>query len=327
MGLLVVRRHDAALGRDLRVLDEVDRVLRMLDPDAHREVLARHRDAAREEHVHRVARRVAEREDRDVRRDLLAGLELQARQRAVAPREEVRDLRAVAQRRSVLEKMLPHVSQDDDEAVGADVGLGVHEDRIRRAEAMERLEDDLDLVVSLPARELAVRERPRAALAELHVRLGVEDPRRPELHDLPVAVFRRVAALEDRDRDASVHESERREEARRARADDGDFGLRVEFRQEQGRRRKGLGRPEAKRCLGNEGERLLRSELDGDLPVEDGLLPRVERAAHEREVGETIAGDAEQPRDRREIHDLRGACAHAREPVAGHGEYCAAASL
>ena len=141
--LLVVGGHHAARRRDLRVLDEVDGVLRVLDPHAHREVLARHRDAAREEHVHRVARRVAEREDRDVGRDVFARLERQAGERPVRPGPDVRDLRAVTQRGAVLEEVLAHVAQDDDEPVRPDVRLGVHEDRRGRPEAVERLEDDL----------------------------------------------------------------------------------------------------------------------------------------------------------------------------------------
>ena len=81
--------------------------------------------------------------------------------------------------------------QDDDEPVGPDVRLAVVEDRVGSAEAVERLEDDGDLVVPLAARQLAVAEGPRASFAELDVRLGVEVARLPEAHHRPVALLRR----------------------------------------------------------------------------------------------------------------------------------------
>ena len=146
----------------------------------------------------------------------------------------------------MVEEVPPDVAQDDDEPVGPDVRLAVVEDRVGRAEAVERLEDDGDLVVPLAARQLAVAERPRAPLAELDVRVGVEVARLPEAHHPPVALLGRVPPLEDDEGDPRVGEGERREEAGRAGADDGDARLPLEGREEELGRRAAAARAPAR---------------------------------------------------------------------------------
>src|ERR1035437_3207897 len=325
MRLLVVGGHHAARGRELRVLDEVHGVLGVLDADPHREVLAGHRDAAPDEHFHRVAGRVAEGEDRELRRDLLPRGQDQAVEAIVlAPRHEIHDLGAVTKRGTVLEKVLADVAQDDDEPIRADEGPGAEQDRGRRAEAVQRLEDDRDLVVALAAGQLPVAERAGAAFPELDVRLGVEDARRPELHHRAVAVFGRISALEHGDADSRVHERERREEARGPRPDHG--GLRGTLdrgeeklgaaRSRRGREAEGRGKPGRERRPGR--------KLHAEIPEERGLLARVQRPAHEEEVGESIGRNAENARDDGEVHAFRRPGTEAGETVAKrarHGSY------
>ena len=75
------------------------------------------------------------------------------------------------------------------------------------------------------------------------------------------------------------------------------------------------------------GERRLRRELHREVPEERGLLPGVERAAHEDEIGKAFGRDAEDARDEGDVHALRRAGAHAGEPIANgarHGPYCEA---
>lgn len=80
-------------------------------------------------------------------------------------------------------------------------------------------------------RELAVGERPRAALAELHVRLRVECATAPKALDILVARVDIVAALEHERLAALARERQGGEHACRAEADDDGPPLEVQLRQ------------------------------------------------------------------------------------------------
>ena len=239
----------------------------------------------------------------------------------LAVANDVDDLRPVAHLGAPVEEVPPDVPQDDDEPVGPDVRLAVVEDRVGGAEAVERLEDDGDLVVPLAAGQLAVAEGPRAPLAELHVRLGVEVARLPEAHDRPVALLGRVAPLEDDERDARVGEGERGEEAGRPGADDGDARLPLERREEELRGAPRRRRLERERRLGRGGGLRRRGQLDGVLVDEVGLLPGVERAADDLDPRDRLGRDAEEAGEEGFVRRLRGADPDAREAVARHGRY------
>ena len=80
-------------------------------------------------------------------------------------------------------------------------------------------------------RELAVGERPRAALAELHVRLRVERAAAPEALDILVARVDIVAAFEHERLAALARERQGGEHACGAKADDDGPPLEVQLRQ------------------------------------------------------------------------------------------------
>ena len=265
---------------------------------------------------------MAEGEDGEVARDLLAGRKDESPKPAgLALPQDVRDLRPEPEGGPAIEKMPTHAPEDDDEPVRPDVGPGVEEDRVGGAEAVERLEDDGDLVVPLAAGQLSVAEGPRAPLAELDVRLGVERAARPETHDLPVALLGGIAPLEESHRGAGVDEGEGGEEPRGARADDDDARLAVETGEEKLRTpwRRGLFQLQ-RRGKGGRG-RNAEIELDGAFVEEVGLLAGIERPADEGEAGDLRGVDVEEPRDTRRVGKLRGPGPDPRKPVPWHGGY------
>ena len=129
-----------------------------------------------------------------------------------------------------------------DQVVRADVGVVRVEDGFRGAEADE-IGHDLVLPRVLDAGgQLAVRERSRAAFAELDVRGGVERTVLPEVLHVLRAGVGVVAAFEHDRFEARFREGQGTEHARRAEADDDRTEVRGAF------------------------------VLDRDVVVEDGLL-------------------------------------------------------
>ena len=100
--------------------------------------------------------------------------------------------------------------------------LGDEADLLGRAgadELVDHLAREVARIADL-APELAVGERPGAAFAELHVRLGVEHAAAPQAPGVLGALAHGAAALEDERAQAHLGEHERGEDAARAEADD-----------------------------------------------------------------------------------------------------------
>ena len=106
------------------------------------------------------------------------------------------------------------------------MGLGVVGDVLRRAVRRKLREHEADARVVRAGVELAVGERARAALAELHVALRVKRPARAKRRDLRAARLRVRPALEHDGVCPRAREQQRREHPRRAEAHDHGARLR-----------------------------------------------------------------------------------------------------
>ncbi|MNZ81480.1 hypothetical protein D3C78_1001490 [compost metagenome] len=198
----------------------VDHRLRVLDAEAHRERLGLHEHAVAVEHAHGVAGAVAEGQHHMPAGDLLAALQLHAAQLAVLD-QQVADLLLEAHFAAEGDDLGAHVLDHAGEAEGADVRLVDVEDLFRRAgldELLQHLAAEevgvLDLAV-----QLAVGEGPGAALAELHVGLGVEHALAPQAPGVLGALAHFLAALEDDRAKAHLRQQQAGEDAARTEAD------------------------------------------------------------------------------------------------------------
>ena len=122
--------------------------------------------------------------------------------------------------------LTPEALHDLDEHVRADVGLGVIGDVLRRAVRRELREHEADARVVRAGVELAVGERARAALAELHVALRVERAARAKRRDLRTARLRVRPTLEHDGVCARARKQQRGKHPRRAEAHDHGARLR-----------------------------------------------------------------------------------------------------
>ena len=207
----------------------------MLNAHAHRKGLRLHRYARRVYGAERVARAVTDGEDRAARLQTLLALgraDGQRRERAVFGFDAchaVLKAHLAAEGDHVLADCAHHVYQH----VRADVGLGVVDNVLRRAVRGKLLQHPADALVVRVRVELAVGECPRAALAELHVALGIKHPARAERLHLFAARVHILSALQyDRAR-ARLGEPQRREHARGSEADH-DRTLRAAFHMRNG---------------------------------------------------------------------------------------------
>ena len=225
-GETIVRR-----GQTLRrraVLRGVDVCLPVLDAYAHGKRLRLHRNALCVQHFECVARAVADRED-----DLLCRERVVHAGAAHGQRRDVSVLRGQpghpvteAHLAAARDDLVPEALHDLDEHVRADVGLGVIGDVLRRAVRRKLREHEADARVVRAGVELAVGECARAALAELHVALGVERAARAKRGDLCAARPGVRSALEYDGVCARARKQERGKHPRRAEAHDHGARLR-----------------------------------------------------------------------------------------------------
>ena len=217
----VVRGGQLFPARDA-VLGEVDVRLRVLYPSPHGKGLGLEREPGVEQHFEGVPRAVARGEYQALRADVLgdaAGGDGDAAERAVP---DVEPVEAGAEADLAAEGLDLAADTDDDpgEHVGAEVGLGVVGDGGLGTVVDEPGEDPGYAAVVRAGAEFAVGEGPGAALAELHVGLGVEQPAGAEgLNGLLPLVHARPA-LEDDGAQSRAGEDERSEDARGPKARD-----------------------------------------------------------------------------------------------------------
>ena len=241
----VFRRAQARMPRVLPELGAVDERARMLYAHAHRVRLGGELKPRRVQHAVGVIRVLPDGEQQ--RREgepFFARGRLHARsyKRAV-PALEACELRVEANLAAEALDLHADGGNHAAELVRTDVGLGVDNGFLRRAEARE---DAKRLVAKrvLDARgELAIRKCARAALAEHNVALRVERPARPETFDIPLPLGNLPAALKHDGAVAGACELIRRKKA--CRAEPGDDDRRGERRFTQARlegraRRRGL---------------------------------------------------------------------------------------
>ena len=175
----------------LLVLGQVDVPLAVLDADPYRQGLRLHGDPGGVEYLEGVPGAVAQGQNhlpdgeavgsagtRHLQGGHMPLLNLQ-------PRQPVAEADIAAQ---VLQ-LPPEGDQGPVEVVGTHVGLGVHQDALRRAVGHQGLQDEAVAGVPGAGVQLPVGEGPGAALAELDVGLRVQGPCGPE----PLHV--RLAAL------------------------------------------------------------------------------------------------------------------------------------
>ena len=122
--------------------------------------------------------------------------------------------------------LAPETLHDLDEHVRADVGLGVIGNVLRRSVRRELRKHEADARVVRAGVELAVGERARAALAELHVALRVERPARAKRGDLRAACPGVRPAFEHDGSCTRARKQERGKHPRRAEAHDHGARLR-----------------------------------------------------------------------------------------------------
>ena len=211
----------------------VDQRLRVLDAKADRERLGFEVDAALRAASRRCRARCAPARGRRARRRSRAAARRQARPLRAAPTADgeaahraavdaqVDDARAEADLAAEPLDLVAHVLDHADQPERADVRLGDVADLLGRAgadELVDHLARQVARVADL-APELAVGEGAGAALAELHVRLRIEDAAPPQAPGVLGALAHGLAALEDDRPEAHLREEERGEDAARAEAD------------------------------------------------------------------------------------------------------------
>ena len=201
--LMVLERQRIVGDRQTRVacvfaiLRAVDEFLRMLDAHADGECLRLHREALFIEHRIRVTRRVADAEERRVRRDALLTIHDECRK--LSTRElHIRDLCPKAHLAAEADDLLADIFHDCPQEIRADMRLVQVADLLRRTRRDERFEHVADMRVIRARRELAVRKRAGTALTELYIRLRRERAALPEAEGIGMARIDILPALQNK---------------------------------------------------------------------------------------------------------------------------------
>ena len=243
---LVIRRAEGGVGRKSAVLRLIDQRLRMLDARADGERLLRQRKALLAEHREGVARAVADGEHGVVGRQLMltGGILINERLERAVCAEDAGHPCVEMHFAAEAENPFAHGPHDPGELVRADVRLGVDEDVVWRAEAHKRAQNVLAAGILCAGVQLAVGERARAALAELHVGGGGKRrlPIPPVGGDVARARVDILPALQDDGARARLGERQRGEETTRPQADDDGAGRGRGAQHGQDRRRIGHGK-------------------------------------------------------------------------------------
>ena len=225
------------------VLGAVDRFLPVLNAHTHGEGLALHRYAHLMQPPEAVPRRVADGEDQVAAGERLgpAGVGDPCADQCIAfgdkPVQPGLKTDFPAEGDDFLSDILHHADQH----VGADVGLCVVDDGLRRAVGGELLQHPEHPPVVGAGVELAVGEGAGAALAELDVGLRVQCPAFAESFNCGGALFGLLPAFEHDRLRPGFCQQQSRKHARRAEADDDGTLVHIDRRNLIDRRRIGRG--------------------------------------------------------------------------------------
>ena len=215
----VIRRTQGRMLPGLAVLALADEGLRMLNAHAHGEGLLHHHHALVEQALHGVAGAVANGQEDGVGQDLplLALVNDLHAFHTIAADDQLRHPGFEQNRAAQTLDFLAHGSDDALELVRADMGLGQVQDLLRRAVLHEGLQNRADVGRLCAGSQLAVRERARAALAELHIAVRVEGAVLLHGGDILGAGFNGLASLDQDGVRARLGQRQRGEQACRAR--------------------------------------------------------------------------------------------------------------
>ena len=219
----VVGRAKRRMARRIAVLRLIDELLGMLDSHAHRKRLALHEQARIAHAVEHVARRMAARENHItcrqnefLARAVFLALRASHSNDASALEFHAFKTRAETHLAAPRDNLLAHGFHNIHELVGANVRLAFPKDFFRGARLRENMQHVAATRILDVRGELAVGECARAALAELHVRFGVQSAAFFEGVDGSHARIDVFAALKHDGRRARFRQGPRREQARRA---------------------------------------------------------------------------------------------------------------
>ena len=211
-GELIARCAKPRMPGVLAVLDAVDEALRMLDAETDGEGLGLHGQPLHLQRAEKIAAAVADGEKHDIRVEI-ASVRAHAAHRALL-REQFLHRHTEAHLAAPRYNLLAHRDDDALQKIGANVGLGLIGDLLRRAVAGEDRVHLMPQRIFAAAGELAVGKRPCAAFAKLDIARKVQRAVLPEAVHLrralryslpllqeerPIAVFcQRVGAEEPR---------------------------------------------------------------------------------------------------------------------------------
>ena len=216
---LVIRRTQSGMFRCRAVLAAVDHALPVLDARAQGERLLLHVHAAFAEHFKGVPGTVADGENQRVRGNFFPAVQRDRGDFSILDAQAGKSgLKAhlAAQADDLPAQVANHCAQ----VIGADVGLGLVEDFLRCAHAVEGFQHLAAALILDAGVELAIGKGACAALAKLHVAGGVERSARPEgLHIRRTGIH--IPAPFDHQRlQPRLRQAQRGEQARRAHAAD-----------------------------------------------------------------------------------------------------------
>ena len=227
---LVIGGTERRVLRSRTVLRTVDERLRMLDARAHREGLALEREPPIAGELEDVARRVPARDD-DARgldrfASARAGVLQHDRANRTARQLDIGQAGEETYLTTCGDDALADAFHDGGQLVGADMGLRLPENLVRRPRLDERLEHVADMRAFRARGQLAVGKRAGAAFPELHVRRRIERAAYVEGLDGRRTLVNRGTALDHKRAQTRFRQVQRAEQPRRARACDDDAAIR-----------------------------------------------------------------------------------------------------
>ena len=285
----------------------------MLDPHADREGLGLDMNAAIVQGLEGVARAVAQGHDHVGRGHVVTAGDMEALQPARTIRAdldiEVLDLVSPAILAAQALDERPHLLDHVHQSEGADMRVGLGQDLLGRAgldELLQNLASQEARVLDL-AVELAVREGPRPALAELHVGLGIQLPAPPQAPGVLSPLAHDLAAVDDDGLEAHLSQDQTGEQSAGASAD--DHGARtVEALGRLGHQLVGRVRPNAHVVVSGEprqyGGLVAQTHIDGIDHQDRRLAARVVGPAGNLKALEIVGLDP-QALDNRGLHRFR----------------------
>ena len=194
----------------------------MLDAHAHGKRLALHAHARIAQHLKRIARRMAARQNNAACRDALRLARCKIAQDGAAhvasrylnPLHE----RTEAHLATCLDDALAHVAHHVTQVVSANVGLCLPQNLLGRARGHELLKHMANMRAFRSRIQLAIRKRARAAFAELDIRRLIKRRAGVKGIDSPDAILYAGTALDHQRPHTRPRQVQRAEKARRARA-------------------------------------------------------------------------------------------------------------